>query len=154
MSGKAFGAAESSTFCDARSTEVFRSISVPSRLGADLARFQQLVREDLGESHPWVALFDPAAVDEIKRRARCVEIAAALEIYSGAPSKRAKDLAHDWSRYLANDWQREKHLADLPAGTRSLPAALHRLSRLTEGRLLSADTIERDAKKAASDATP
>ncbi len=127
MSGKAFGAAESSTFCDARSTEAFLVILCEGMPAAKAERFRELMVE-LGARPEYVAAIDPATAFQRMTRERNAAIVAALEFYPGSASGSARELARSWTRYLAAAWKRGRG----PEGGARL-AALHELCRITDG---------------------
>jgi len=68
---------------------------------------------------------------------RDAAIRAALTLYTGAPSRRAKTLANDLHSYLGNGWSREKEIQDLPPPASDSRRALHTVARLNGGRGLS-----------------
>jgi hypothetical protein len=73
----------------------------------------------------------PTPKDSLDERDEAIRDALAL--YTGKPSRRAKDLALDWSSYVANGWQRERDLIEV-VGASEERRALHRLTKLNGGR--------------------
>ena len=77
-------------------------------------------------------LIDPPRPLAERRR---VAIRAALNLYEGPVSRRAKDLAASYRSYLASAWPREQALDELPDPRSTERTLLHRLARLN-GRVV------------------
>jgi hypothetical protein len=67
---------------------------------------------------------------------RAVAVRQAMNLYQGAPSRRAKQLADRYRSYLAGAWLRERNLVELPEPRSVEKVCLHRLARLNDGRSL------------------
>jgi hypothetical protein len=67
---------------------------------------------------------------------RAVAVRQALNLYSGARSNRAKQLAARYQTYLASSWRRERDLETLPEPRSTERVLLHRLARTNAGRSL------------------
>lgn len=68
---------------------------------------------------------------------RAVAIRAALNLYGGSPSARAKLLAKNYATYLSNGWPRERDLESLPDPREPTRVLLHRIARCNDGASLS-----------------
>jgi hypothetical protein len=71
------------------------------------------------------------------KRRRAVAVRQALNLYSGARSNRAKQLASRYRLYLAGAWPREQALEVLPEPRSTERVLLHRLARCNAGASLS-----------------
>jgi hypothetical protein len=67
---------------------------------------------------------------------RAVAVKQILNLYPGAPSRRAKQLADRYRSYLASGWPREHDLETLPEPRSTERVLLHRLARCSAGRPL------------------
>lgn len=85
-------------------------------------------------------LIDPP---QSPRHRREVAVRQALNLYSGARSNRAKQLASRYRSYLASGWLRECDLETLPQPRSVERALLHRLARCNGGWPLSWRSILR-----------
>src|ERR1700682_5617712 len=82
---------------------------------------------------PDMFLIDPPRPLAERRR---VAIRAALNLYEGPVSRRAKDLAASYRSYLASAWPREQALDAVPDPRSTGRTLLHRLARLNGGASL------------------
>jgi hypothetical protein len=73
-----------------------------------------------------IAIDPPRPVVELRR----VAILAAMNLYSGSRSARAKRLEREYRRYLAGPWRLERDLESLPDPRVAQHVLLHRLARL------------------------
>jgi hypothetical protein len=67
---------------------------------------------------------------------RAIAVKQILNLYQGAPSRRAKELERRYRIYLARTWLRERNLETLPEPRSVERALLHRLARINRGRSL------------------
>jgi hypothetical protein len=82
----------------------------------------------LGERRKLVERFSALlglAPDAPRLAARDLAVREALKLYPGAPSRAAKDLTRDLSRYVDSGWARER---DLPRALKGSPARKRKLS--------------------------
>jgi hypothetical protein len=73
-------------------------------------------------------LIDPP---QSPKHRRAVAVRQAMNLFQGAPSRRAKELADRYRAYLASGWLRERDLESLPHPRTTERACLHRIARLS-----------------------
>lgn len=81
-----------------------------------------------------IGLEHPPCRPRLTGRDDCIR--AALQLYAGAPSARAKALERDLADYLGRAWLRERELPDLPGTTSETRSALHAIARANDGRAI------------------
>ena len=112
--------------------------------GAENANRLRHLLLELNAPHYYYEAIDPATDGQRRRRERDLAITETLAAFYGGPAG-SKTFAKDWQRYLSVAFPRDRDKPSLPASERPLRAALHRLSRLTDGNCLSVAQISRIA---------
>lgn len=108
----------------------------PQHRATVLAYLIEQARE-AAEARAEAAALRPAPSRADRIRARNAAVVRALACIDGASaSGRAKRLERRLRDYAANGWNRERDLAELPAGSSELRRALHEILRMNGGKPL------------------
>lgn len=97
------------------------------------ATLEAFKKRCIAEAYRARAEFYDLEAQRLESQERDDAIIAALKLYDGALTARAKSLETDLSKYLGAAWSRERERKHLPATAAPKRRALHRIARSRDG---------------------